>query len=124
MDLYRVGYIFDEEPETMSVNNLCDILSSYGASIFQNKYLREDILNTYKAYDFEYQYSVLSGGQKDHILDQLKNKSDPAALMELNERYFEYSPLMLMELNNYNPKSEIGKYLNEADEEEDADDYE
>lgn len=119
--LYEAGYIFDEEPDTMSIGNLCDVLSMYGAEVFQNQYLKDDLLNTYKAYDFEYQYSVVSSGQKEHIFDQLKNRSDPAGLMELNERYFEYSPLMVLELNNYNSRTELGKYLEKGEDDEDVD---
>jgi hypothetical protein len=41
--------------------------------------------------------------------------------MELNERYFEYSPLMVLELNNYNSRTELGKYLEKGEDDEDVD---
>ena len=53
----------------------------------------------------------MSDTQKDDILDQLENKSDPSALTELNDRYFEYSPLQLIELSNYNRRKEITQYI-------------
>ena len=109
--LYDVGYIFDEEPDTMQIQNLCDIFSKYGSFSFREEDLRNEVMTLFKVYDFEYQYSVMSKGQREHILDQLKNKSDVQGLIELNDKYFEYNPLMLMELNNYEKKEGIVKYL-------------
>ena len=110
--LYDVGYIFDEEPETMSIEHLCDVLKTYGATVFKdNENLKEDIMYNYRAFDFEYQYKVMSKSQKDGILDQLKNKCDPQALMDLNEKYFEFYPLMLLELNQYKSKNDLMEFL-------------
>lgn len=110
-NLYSIGYISDEEPDTMRYTNLITVLNDYGADIFKDEYFKEDVARYCKAFDFEYQYRVMSETQKDDILDQLTNKSDPTSLIELNDKYFEYSPLQLIELSNYKSRDEITRYM-------------
>lgn len=109
--LCSIGYILNDEPDTMSAINLCEILNTYGNGIFRNEELKEVLLTNYKAYDLDYQYSVESKSQIENILDQLTNKVDPQALMDINDKYFEFCPLMLLELNRYDKKDEIRQYL-------------
>ena len=109
--LYSIGYISDDEPDTMNYQNLMDVLDEQGLEIFKDENFKEDVASYYKVFDFEYQTRAMSDTQKEDILDQLENKSDPSSLIELNDRYFEYSPLQLMELANYNKRSEITQYI-------------
>jgi hypothetical protein len=104
LKLYEVGYIFNEDPETMSFNNLCEVISSSSPNIIKNSVFLDDLSRGYRVQDFEYQYRILSKSQKEDILSRLKNKFDYAALTELNDKYFEYYPLMLMELERYDKK--------------------
>jgi uncharacterized protein (DUF927 family) len=104
MELYDVGYIFNDDPETMSFNNMVAVLNDVNPSILKDKSYLDDICRNHQAFDLDYQYSVASKAQIEDIVSQLKNKFDYSALTELNNKYFEYCPLMLMELERYNPK--------------------
>lgn len=110
MELYKVGYIFNEDPETMSFNNLCQVLLNVEATILKDDTYLDDLACNYRAFDLDYQLSVVSKAQKEDIMDQLKNKYDYAALEELNRKYFEYYPLMLMELQRYSKKYDTDAY--------------
>jgi hypothetical protein len=110
MKLYEVGYIFNEDPDTMHFNNLIDVMADIQPSILKDGSYIEDVCRAHQAFDFEYQYSVLSKPQIEGVMDQLKNKYDYAALADLNSRYFEYYPLMLMELERYNKKYDSKVY--------------
>ena len=109
-ELYRIGYIFNEDPETMSFNNLCEVLMNVEANILKDSTYLDDLACNYRAFDLDYQLGVASKAQKEDIMDQLKNKYDYAALEELNRKYFEYYPLMLMELQRYNKKYDTEVY--------------
>jgi hypothetical protein len=105
--LYEVGYIFDEEPETMSCSNLCRVLSGGdGISTFRDdKGELADMLGRYyRCFDIPYQVEVASKDQIKHIMSSLKNKYDDQGLRDINDKYFDEFPLRLMELTRYNPK--------------------
>lgn len=117
--LYDIGYIFDEDPDTMNYTNLCKVMYDERKSIFKRPGMVDDIINACRAFDLDYQMSVVAKSQLDHIMDQLKNKPDTQALYEINEKYFSYYPLMLMELERYTPKTKLQKALTFDDEEYD-----
>lgn len=104
MELYEIGYIFNEDPDTMAFNNLIGILNDVNPSILKDDTMIDDLCRYHQAFDLDYQYSVLSKPQIEGIMSNLKNKYDYTALSELNNKYFDYCPLMLMELERYNPK--------------------
>lgn len=117
VDLYEVGYIFDEDVETMSFNHLCKVMSNYSSSVLNCSNYLDDLGNNYKAYDLDYQLQTASKNQIDDIMDKLKNKYDYEGLEALNNKYFEFYPLQIMELERYNPKrqSKLKDYLGETD---------
>ena len=104
MQLYEIGYIFNEDPETMSFNNLTAVLADVNPSILKDNTMIDDLCRFHQAFDLDYQYSVASKAQIEDVMSCLKNKYDYSALAELNNKYFDYCPLMLMELERYNPK--------------------
>ena len=111
IELYDSGYIYDSNHETMNIANLCHVLNGKEYGVLKLSDVAVDILANYKACNFEYQYSVMSESQKDSIFDQIIDKSDPRALMDINDKYFEDYPLQLMELNNYDRNMKLEKYL-------------
>jgi hypothetical protein len=107
--LYDVGYIFDEEPETMSCANLCRVISSGGGvTKFKDDdgELADVIAKYYRCFDIPYQVKVASKDQIKHIMSHLKNKYDDQALRDINDKYFDEFPLRLMELTRFNAKGD------------------
>lgn len=111
INLYEVGYILEDDDNTMSIEYLSDVLNKINTRYSNSKEYKEELMFNYRAFDFNYQYSVSSKTQIEDILDQLKNKSDLDALVKLNDKYFEFYPLMLIELNQYNKNNDLVEYL-------------
>ena len=101
--LYEAGYLLDDDPDTMSLQSLMHVFNKNG----KFKYLQDAeeeikrIIAKYHVIDFETQYRVINKTQKKQMEIQLTNKTDPGALVEINERYFSDYPLQLMELNQF-----------------------
>ena len=111
VSLYEIGYILEDDDNTMSIEYLSEVLNKINTKYSSDTEYKDKVLYNYRAFDLDYQYSVLSKAQKSDILDQLKNKSDPDALIRLNDKYFEFYPLMLIELNQYNKNNDLIEYL-------------
>jgi 5'-3' exonuclease len=111
--LYEIGYIFDEDPETMSCSNLCKIMTG-GDTLNRfnddNGKLADLIGKYYRCFDIPYQIEVASKDQLKHITSHLKNKSDPQGLRDINDKYFDEFPLKLMELARYSSKYDTDLY--------------
>ena len=111
-NLYKVGYILEDDDNTMSIEYLIEILSNIKSRLSNdNTDYKDLVMRNYRTFDFDYQYSVISKEQKCDILDQLKNRYDYDALMKLNDKYFEFYPLMLIELNQYRKNNDLIEYL-------------
>lgn len=99
--LYKIGYIFDEDPETMSIGNLMHVINNE-SFVTRNKVdIGNRIMSNYRVTDLISQYSVMNNTQKNKIIDQLVDKSDIGTLMEINNKWFEDYPIHLVELNQY-----------------------
>lgn len=107
LELYESGYIMDEAEESISISNLTHVIKHDEVKLFSKEDLSSELLRSYRVTDLESQYSVLSDVQQDAIFDQLTNRTDTEALMDINETYFTDFPLMLVELNNYDFKTEV-----------------
>ena len=99
--LYDEGYIYDSDTDTMSIQNLLHVLNKGEYKLVKVESLASDIMSNFKAIDFEEQYRMISKHQKTLIQRQLVDKTDPGALQDINERYFEDFPIQVMELNQY-----------------------
>lgn len=108
LKLYKAGYIFDEDPDTMDISNLLHVLNDRDITNIRDTQLGIDIMSNYKVTDLESQFSVLNKTQKNKIVDQIVDRTDIASLMDINERYFEDFPLQLMELNQYDANEDFG----------------
>jgi hypothetical protein len=101
--LYEAGYLLDDDPDTMSLQSLMHVFNKNG----KFKYLQDaeeeikQIIAKYHVIDFETQYRAINKTQKKQMEIQITNKTDPGALVEINERYFADYPLQLMELNQF-----------------------
>ena len=102
MKLYDAGYIFDEDPDTMNIQNLLHVLNNESFHILTKEGVASAIMGNYKVMDYETQYKQISKTQFKKTFHQLTNKTDINALVDLNERYFGDFPLKLMEQNQYN----------------------
>lgn len=101
LSLYDAGYIIDDDEETMKIGSLMHVLNRSSTSLFSTEELATMIISQYQVTDFESQFRAMNNTQKKEIEKQIKNKTDPSALIEINERYFEDCPLELVELNQY-----------------------
>ena len=102
MKLYDAGYLFDENEETFHISNLLHVLNGTLLSKYTVDEMASTIMTNYNVTNFEYQYKQVSSTQKKKLEDQIVDKIDSEALLELNDKYFSGSPLMLEELNQYN----------------------
>ena len=109
--LYDSGYIYDEDEDTMGIGNLTHVLNQSEFAFLKKEDLCERLMSNYRATDFEYQFNQVSDYQKQQMFDQMSNKTDPNTLMEINEKYFEDFPLMLLELNNYHRNNDMDKEI-------------
>lgn len=62
---------------------------------------REKVVNNYLCIDIDRQYAMVSESQKTSIENQMVNHYSTDSLKSINSKYFESSPISLMELNNY-----------------------
>jgi hypothetical protein len=116
--LYDVGYLFDEDPDTLNYTNIIKVLYDESKTLFNGPGIADDLLNSCMACDLDYQLNVVSKAQTDAIMDQLTNKPDMQALYDINEKYFSYYPLMLMELERYAPKTKLQRTLNFSEDDD------
>ena len=66
--------------------------------ITDDKSLQSLILKNYKVISIENLYKNITPKEFHNIDNQLRNKSDNMSLMEINDKYYQYYPLMLIEL--------------------------
>jgi hypothetical protein len=107
LSLYDAGYIFDDDPDTMKINSLMHVLNKNESKLVKAESLASMIISQYQVMDLESQYRVVNDTQKKLLTDQMVDKTDVGALMDINSRYFEDFPLMLMELNQYNKNRDL-----------------
>ena len=107
LGLYDAGYIFDDDPDTMKINSLMHVLNKNESKLVKAESLASMIISQYQVMDLESQYRVVNDTQKKLLTDQMVDKTDVGALMDINSRYFEDFPLMLMELNQYNKNRDL-----------------
>jgi hypothetical protein len=107
LQLYEAGYLFDENEDTFGIQNLLSVLNQ-GDFIRRTKdVLGNEIMANYRCIDLESQFRVMSKTQKEKIMDQIVDRTDSGSLMDINDRYFEECPIMLMELNQYRPNDDV-----------------
>lgn len=109
--LYDAGYIFDENDDTMQIANLLHVLNNSSYSLFKQEDIASEIMRNYRVTEFEYQYKQVNSTQKKKLEAQLIDRTDAGALLELNEKYFDSCPLRLMELNQYEPTSDVERLI-------------
>ena len=109
LKLYDAGYLFDENPETFGIQNLISILNQNEFVRKEKEVLGNEIMANYRCYDLESQFKAMNKAQKGKITDQIIDRTDVSALMEINDRYFEECPIMLMELVQYRDTAKILK---------------
>ena len=71
--------------------------------MFPNKN-KERVVKNYMTIDIDRQYNIISDTQKINLYEQIVDKYDPEELKKMNDKYFEFSPIHIMELNNYYSK--------------------
>lgn len=69
-------------------------------NLINDKYKNMVVLSNYYCTDVSYQYSLLTDGDKESIFIQLIDKYDKEALKQINEKYFQNSPIKLLELTD------------------------
>ena len=69
------------------------------------------VYNNYMSVDLDRQLSCVPTIQKNDISSQMIDKFDNVSLKEINEKYFEMSPIHIMELENYTPKKYMKDYV-------------
>lgn len=97
--LYDKEFIIDEDPSTMSIEHLAELLKTNNG--FYDNGIREIIGNNYFAIDLDRQLNIASDSHNHEILDNVNNKFDTNGLKKLNDKVFSDYPLHLIELNNY-----------------------
>jgi hypothetical protein len=107
LELYDTGYILEDDTDTMTLTSLMHVLNRNNSKIISAEEFASILIAQYQVVDFESQFRIVNKTQKKALEEQLTDKTDPGALIEINERYFEDSPLKLMELNQYNKNREI-----------------
>ena len=105
--LYEAGYLFDENEDTFGIQNLLSVLNQNEFVRREENVLANDIMANYRCIDLESQFRALNKAQKGKIIDQIVDKTDFESLMDINDRYFEECPIMLMELNQYKKNDNI-----------------
>jgi hypothetical protein len=117
MKLYDAGYIFDENTDTMNIQHLMHVLNDTSYTILKKENIATEIMSNWNAIDLATQYKQVSKTQIKKIDSQIEDKTDVAALMDINDRYFSETPLKLIELNQYNPREEIDREIFDFDDE-------
>jgi len=117
MKLYDAGYIFDENTDTMNIQHLMHVLNDTNYTILKKENIATEIMSNWNAIDLATQYKQVSKTQIKKIDSQIEDKTDVAALMDINDRYFSETPLKLIELNQYNPREEIDREIFDFDDE-------
>lgn len=105
--LYESGFIFNEDETTLDISNLISVLNDKTIIHSKNTEMGSLIMSNYKVIDLSSQYRILNKAQKNKILEQLSDKTDLDALVEVSEKYFSDYPLMLLELVQYKKKTRI-----------------
>ena len=108
LSLYEAGYLFDENEDTFGIQNLISVLNQNDLIKRDIQSIGTDIMSNYRCIDLESQFRVLNKAQKNKITDQIVDKTDSGSLLEINERYFEECPIMLIELNQYKKNAITG----------------
>ena len=106
LKLYEVGYIIPDEIETMHVRYLSEVLTDESFRNASKQDLLEQIADNYKCVDVTWQYEDITDVQKDKLKNQFIDKIDTKSLIELNNRFFDDTPIQLFELNQYEPKND------------------
>lgn len=109
--LYDIGYILPQDDNTTHVRYLTEILGDQSFRTTDKNELIEKISSNYKAIAVDFQYEHMEEVQKMKIKDQLIDRNDPKTLMEINDRYFEDTPIQLYEINQYEKESKVDKSL-------------
>lgn len=99
--LYDAGYIFDENLDTMNIENLLHVLNNQEFKILTHEQIASSIMSNYNVIDYTTQYKQVNKTQKKDLEKQIINKTDPEALVEINDKYFSDHPIRLIELNQY-----------------------
>ncbi len=105
--LYKEGYLYNDNPDTMNVQNLLHVLNRETYKLLNRENIASDIMANFQVCDFESQYRVVSDTQKKRIKEQLVDRTDTSGLIEINDRYFGYSPIQIMELNQARRKDAL-----------------
>lgn len=113
LKLYDAGYIFDEDEDTMHIQNLLHVLNNEDYRILTKEGIATDIMANFNVMDYEAQYKQLSKPQIKAMKNQLVDRTDTGALIDINERYFGEYPLRLLELNQYNKNHDQDNVLKE-----------
>ena len=111
LKLYDVGYILPQDDNTTHVRYLVDILADESFKMVDKDDLIDKIISNYKSIAVDFQYGHMEKVQKMKIKDQLIDRTDPKALIELNDKYFEDTPIQLYEINQYEKESKLEKTL-------------
>lgn len=84
--------------DVTSIHMLLDVIKSQ---------YREELLNNYYCTDLDSQLGQLNVKDRHSIIDQVVNKFDNIALKKINDRYFKYHPLQLIEITQLPGRKEI-----------------
>lgn len=112
--LYDVGYILPQDDATTHVRYLVEILGDQSFKMIKKQDLIDKIVRNYKTIAVDFQYEHMEEVQKMKIKEQIIDKNDPKALMEINEKYFEDTPIQLFELNQFEKETEEDKEIRKA----------
>ena len=105
--LYETGFIFNEDETTFDISNLISVLNDKTILYTKNTEMGNLIMRNFKVIDLSSQYRILNKAQKNKILEQVSDKTDIDALIEISNKYFADYPLMLIELSQYKKKPKI-----------------
>ena len=111
LKLYEIGYILPEEDDTTHIRYLVDILSNQPFRKTDKEEMADTIISNYKSIAVDIQYTHMTDVQKLKLKSQIIDKTDPKSLIELNTKFFDDSPIQLLELNQYENKSEFEKAM-------------
>ena len=97
--LYLNEYIFDEDPNTLSIEHLAELIKTNNG--LYDLDIRDIITHNYFCIDLDRQINIASKPSYDLIMDRVINRFDNNGLKRLNDHTFSDYPLYLIELNNY-----------------------
>ena len=81
------------DTEYLDINDIIDVLEEN-----IGKFDKQIFTRNFKIFSLKNLYLQLSPAQEDYIVGSIVDKSDNAGLMEINSKYFDEFPLMLLEL--------------------------